>query len=333
MQRKSITVADIARQAQVSQATVSRVLTQKGIVKGDTYDRVIRAMDELGYQYTEAIRTVQPSGSLIIINIPSLENPFYGEIVKGAKSSAMRHGYHLLINEEHVNRNTVGKIIELIKKTRAVGIITLNHIDYDVLQKLSAATTVIQCCEHNEEIDLPYVTIDDLSASMNLTEYLLSMGRRRIAFVSGPERYKYARHRLKGYYSALEAAGITPNPALVIQLPDVTFELAVSAAMQLLNTDNPPDAFFTCSDVYAAAVLRAAHLAGCRVPQDVMVTGFDNIQFSAMSIPSLTTVNQPKTQLGFMACELLLEKTLSPTSPNKKVILETELILRESTSL
>ena len=180
---------------------------------------------------------------------------------------------------------------------------------------------------------MPYVSIDDLSAGRSVVEYLLSLGRRRIAFISGPIRYKYARQRLEGYHDALQAAGFEVDPHLIVQLPEVSYDLAISGAMQLLNTAEPPDAFYTTSDVYATAAIRAAYLAGARVPQDVMVTGFDNIEFSSMAIPSITTVNQPKMQLGFMACELLLEKISYPATPNKKVMLDTELIIRESTSI
>ena len=102
--------------------------------------------------------------------------------------------------------------------------------------------------------------------------------------------------------------------------------------MQLLRTAEPPDAFVTTSDVYAAAVIRAARQVGLRVPQDVMVTGFDNIEFSTVTTPSITTVDQPRIRLGLMACELLVEKIANPALPSKGVLLETELIVRESTS-
>lgn len=171
--------------AGVSSATVSRVLNHKGIVKGDTYDRVVAAVHELGGSFSERTE-VEPSGGLLIFNLPSLDNPFYSEIVRGAKTSATRHGYHLLINEEHINRNTMPRVLKLLHKTRAVGMVTTNHISPDILQKLASTVALVQCCEYDEELDLPYVSIDDLSASKNIVEHLLAMGRRRIAFISGP---------------------------------------------------------------------------------------------------------------------------------------------------
>ena len=211
--------------------------------------------------------------------------------------------------------------------------ITTNHISAEILRTLNDTVPIVQCCEYDETMDLPYVSVDDLTASKNVVEHLLKMGRRRIAFLSGPARYKYARARLRGYQEALRDAGLEPDAHLVVQFPEISYELAITSTMQLLRTANPPDAFFTTSDVYAASAVRAAHLVGLRIPQDVMVTGFDNIDFSSITTPSITTVSQPKLRLGLMACELLMEKIACPTIPNKGVLLETELILRESTAL
>lgn len=326
------TVSQIAEVAQVSPATVSRVLNHKGNVKGKTYARVIDALKQLNYPFLGDSEPSNKSGGLLLLNLPSFDNPFYSEIVSGAKTSAERHGYHLLINSSHINSSTLPSLLKLLTLTKAAGLITLNHIPPDILLKLNSALPLVQCCEYDQNLDLSYISIEDLNASRQMVEYLISIGRKRIAFICGPARYKYARHRLQGYKAALAAAGIPADPSLIVQLPEIRYDLAISSAMQMLNSSNPPDSFFTSSDVYAMAAIRAAHLAGRRVPQDVMVTGFDNIEFCSMTIPSITTVNQPKLQLGFMACELLLEKIAMPDSPNKKALLETELIIRESTA-
>jgi len=329
--RGNVTIAEIAADAGVSLATVSRVINRKDGIRGSTSSRVIASMNRLGYSLPEELKNSSSGNGLILFNIPSLNNPFYEEIIMGAKSSAARYGYHLLINKEHINRNTIQGIIDLVRRTRAAGIITANQVPTGVLQKLSRCTTVVQCCEFNQSVDLPYVTIDDASAAEDVIDYLFSAGKRRIALINGPEPYKYARCRLIGYESAFKKAGVPIDQGLMVQLPSLSYDLAVSACMQLLNSGNPPDSFFTCSDIYAAAAVRASHLSGYRVPQDIMVTGFDNVQLSAMVIPSITTVNQPKVQLGAMACELLMEKIADPESPNRKVVLKTELIIREST--
>ncbi len=329
--KKNATVSEIAKQAGVSPATVSRVVNHRGIVATETYDKVFAAMKALGCEPKAKTGTASSNSGILLLNVPSIANPFYSEVTQAAKTAAARHGYHLLITEELVTKDLLPTFLKLIKKTKAAGIITLSQMDPDVLQKLSETIPLVQCCEQTDEVDLPYVTIDDISASAILTEHLLSGDKKKVAFISGPERFKYSKHRLQGYKNALQKAGIPLNQHYIVQLPDVTFDLAVSAARQLLSSDNPPNAVFTCSDVYAAATIKAANSVGFRVPQDIIVSGFDNIPVSIMSVPSITTINQPKAQLGFVACELLLEKINNPDCPNKKMILSTELIVREST--
>ena len=304
MKKDLPTVAQLARAAGVSPATVSRVLNHKGIVKADTYNRVVAVLQANGYPFVEKAGRADPS-DVLMISLPSLDNPFYADIVRGAKSGATRHGYHLIINESHINHNTLPGILELVHSLRISGLITANHISADILHTLSSVVPLVQCCEYDESSDLPYVSVDDFAASKKATEYLLSQGCRRIAFLSGPSRYKYARWRLRGYEEALRTAGISPDQNLVVQFPEVSCELAV---------------------------IRAARQVGLRVPQDVMVTGFDNIEFSTVTTPSITTVDQPRIRLGLMACELLVEKIANPALPSKGVLLETELIVRESTS-
>ena len=331
MKKDLPTVAQLAQAAGVSPATVSRVLNHKGIVKADTYNRVVAVLQAKGYPFVEKAGRADPS-DVLMISLPSLDNPFYADIVRGAKSGATRHGYHLIINESHINHNTLPGILELVHSLRISGLITVNHISTDILHTLSNVVPLVQCCEYDESTDLPYVSVDDFAPSKKATDILLSRGCRRIAFLSGPSRYKYARWRLRGYEEALRAAGIAPDQNLVVQFPEVSCELAIASTMHLLRPAEPPDAFVTTSDVYAAAVIRAARQVGLRVPQDVMVTGFDNIEFSTVTTPSITTVDQPRIRMGLMACELLVEKISNPALPSKGVLLETELIVRESTS-
>lgn len=331
---KKITVSAIAAAAGVSPATVSRVMNQRNIVKGETYEKVILAMKKLGYSFSEPSLPNQsePSG-LILINIPSLNNPFYEAIIKGARIAVRRHGYTVLINEGHINWNTIDLFLKTIQKNNIVGLITMNHVESPLFKQLSEFTCVVQCCEYNEAANLPYVSINDVSAAEIAVEHLIGQGRKRIAFINGPLRYKYARGRLEGYRNALLNAGLPLQNEYIVQLPEINSDLAASAALQLLNLSTPPDAFFTISDVYGAAILRACYLSNKKVPDQVAVVGFDNLEISKSLIPSLSTVNQPKSQLGFMAAEILMEKLSNPNIPNKQILLETELIVRESSSL
>lgn len=131
---------------------------------------------------------------------------------------------------------------------------------------------------------------------------------------------------------AHEDAGIPAHQEYIVQLPEIDSDLATSAALQLLSLNTPPDGIFVVSDIYGAAALRACYLSGKKVPEQVAVVGFDNLETSKILIPSLTSVSQPKSQLGFLAAETLFEKLADPTIPSKKILLDTELIVRESSS-
>jgi LacI family repressor for deo operon, udp, cdd, tsx, nupC, and nupG len=332
--KKKSTYQRIASDAGVSIATVSRLLTGASRVKEETRRKVLETMARHGYDLDE-LQANRPNqnGGVIILNIPSLGNPFYSRIVEGAKVAAHRHGCQFLLNEEHINDSTFPHIMRLINAVEAVGIITTNHIPPTILTQLSEILPLVQCCEYDTDLKIPYVSIDDIAAAKATMEYLFSLGRRRIAFINGPGRYKYARHRLQGYLDSLKKAGIPPEPGFIIQLPDVNFDLAVSAVMQLLSTGARPDAFFCASDVYAAAVIKSCNRLGLNVPRDIMVVGFDNIEIASMLDPTITTVNQPRYQLGFSSCNLLMELIGSPKCSVRNILLETELIVRESTSL
>ena len=324
------TIADVGRLSGVSPATVSRVLNHKSIVKGETYERVLAAIRELGYPFNEYGAEAEPQNGPILFNLNSLDNPFFSEVVMSAKATASRYNHNLLINEEEIRRSNVQNIIDLARKINAAGMILTDTVDAYLLERLSDALPIVQCCECNEEMDISFVSINDVAASKSIMRHLIATGCRRIAFLGGHNNRKCVRHRLLGYQESLQEAGLYEDAGMKIMLSDHNFEMAVAGCMQLLGSSNPPDAFFAASDVFAFAAVRAAHLTGFRVPQDVKVTGFDNIRHAIMSVPSITTVNQPRTQLGSASCELLIEKIKFPDTPAKKMILETELILRES---
>ena len=207
----------------------------------------------------------------------------------------------------------------------------LNPLSEGEIAQLLKLAPVVQCSEFVETgQNTSYVGINDLLATEKVMNMILSSGRRKIAILSGPMRYKYARERKKGYLLALQAAGIPLLDNWVIQLPEIDFQMAYPVCIQLLNSEDRPDAIFTVSDVFAVAAIKAAQTLGLRVPQDVMVTGFDNVNFSEFMNPSITTVKQPKYQLGYIATETLIDQLEKKSTVAQHVILDTEVIARES---
>lgn len=333
---KKATVAAVAALAGVSPATVSRVLNNRDIVTEGTAARVREAARALGYTLPQAAPAPAPDpvpgSGLILLNFPTMANSFYDEVIKGARSSIRQHGYDAFMVESHINAETIAGLLALIDRYKAAGLITMNHLDTAIGQRLAAAVPMVQCSEYNEEIDTPYVSIDNVEAARVATAHLLSLGRRRIAFLNGPVRYTYARDRLRGYQLALAEAGIPYYDSYVISVPEINGDYAFSAAMQALTMPELPDAVLCASDEFDAPLLRACYQLGLRVPQDVAAVGFDNLYITRHLIPTFSTVSQPKVQLGFLAAEALFEKLTLPNAANKKTLLHTELIIRESSS-
>lgn len=328
---KKITVSQIAKKAEVSSATVSRVLNHRELVKESTILRVESAMRELGCKIEKTVTVARETQPLIVMNIPGIENVFYQEVIRGARVSAKAHGCHLIIHESHLNKGNMVDFCNLLRRVNAAGVILLNRLSVENLELIRNIAPLVQCCEYNEEAEYPYVSIDDVRAAEIATEYLLANGGHKTAMINGPLSFKYARKRQEGFMNALEKAQITIPRQWVVQIPEVNYDMAYAAVCRLLNADTHPNAFFTISDVFAAAVIRAAKRFHLHVPRDIIVVGFDNIEFSAMTTPSITTVNQPKFQMGYTACEMLLELMEDPYAEMRSLLLDTELVIREST--
>ena len=264
--------------------------------------------------------------------LPNLDNPFYSKIIKGIQVSAKGHGLEVLLYAEGNVDAHSRRLLDMLAMIQARGLILLSPVNrLDVLDELAGALPLVQCAEYNEESALPYVGVDDFAAARNATETLIRRGRRRIALINGPDRYKYARHRYLGYADALRHAGLTVDGALVANVTEMGFDSSLAVARQMLLASERPDAILAASDMYAAAVVKAATSEGIRIPDDLALIGFDNTYISQMSHPSVAAVSLPRFQLGYMACEVLSERIMNPASDEPRhFLLETELVLRDS---
>ena len=335
MRRKyPFSISEIAELAQVSSATVSRVLNNQDAVKPELYDKVCAALRSKGIEPSEVILQTASSGKLILFTLPFDFNSFFNEIVRGVKASAAQHGYQVLLLQEHINANTYPGFEKTIKNLKISGLITLNHINAGLMEKLVELLPVVQCCDYDlSSKSVSSVTLDDQKTAKTAVDYLFSLGRRRIAFMSGPLRYSDNFYRKEGYLQSLRANGVDPIPSWITHLPEVNYNMAFSSATQLLSQPVRPDAFVAISDLFACAIVNAARRLGLSIPEDVMVIGYDNVDYSMISSPTITTINTPKFQLGYTACEILVERMLNPNASVQHISLPSELIIRESTLL
>ena len=332
MNRTDIPYAKISEKTGVSVTTISRALKQPRLVKHSTLKEIYRAIEELGGILPDDATSVSSDIRILAI-IPCLENPFYTTIVQGIQDSANQNNCQLLIMGETLTQYNLPQILQMISQTDISGVVIMQKVDTQILELLKMRTQVIQCSEFNEAADVSYITIDNLEATKKVMRYIFTAGRRRVALVnSDPTHYTYARLRLQAYTESLEQAGIAVDPSYILTIPDGKFSATVAAVAAMLKRGTTPDAIFCSSDVMATAALRACMLGGYQVPKDIMIAGFDNIDISLMTTPSITTVNQPKYDMGFMACTQLLSMIANPKKETQKLILDTELVLRESTN-
>jgi len=334
MNNTKIPYSRIAEALDISVATVSRALKQPNLVKPETLRKIYAVIKELGGTVPET-RALDAGGSRRILAItPILTNPFYTDVLQGIRNAAKHNGCTLLILNETLNKSNIGSVLKLIAQTDISGVVLLQRVDDAILGQLSDRIAVVQCSEFNESGSVPCVTIDNLDATKKLMRYLISTGKKRIVLVNcDPDRYTYARLRLHGYREALSAAGIEQDPSMIITIPDGSFSATVSAVSAMLKSSEPPEAIFCVSDIMAAAALRACALEKLRVPEDIIVAGFDNTDISVMTTPNITTVSQPRFTIASMAITQLLSVIANPSQQPQRYLVDTELILRESTGV
>jgi DNA-binding LacI/PurR family transcriptional regulator len=325
------TIEEVAKAAGVSVATVSRVLNN-GQVSPKTRILVENAIRELNYEPNMLGRNLRRSESRMILTmIPNISNPFYSVIVEGIEDAARKNGYNILLcnTEADVEREKI--YLDLLKHKLADGIITMEPaIDIDVLKEVGKRYPVVQCCEYSEKINIPYIAIDNVTAAYKATKHLLTIGHKKIALINSDEKFMYARQRKEGYIKALQEFDIPVNEDWIMNA-GLSFESGQRMMKYLLSLKDKPSAVFAVSDILAIGALKTIKDEGLKVPQDIGVVGFDNIQFANMMNPTLTTIEQPRYQMGVEAAEMLIKRIKDKKQKVENVILDHQLIIREST--
>ena len=310
--RTKLSYQTIAERSGLSIATISRVFNRSQSVSDEKRARVIQALRELGVDPSTLDLRPQPRNNMLIFNVPK------------------RFGYNLVVNENPLGTD-LQSFIDLIRTSRAAGVILTNAIVPETVETIRQVVPVVTCCESATTAGVPYVTVDDESASENAVKYLISLGRRRIALINGPAEFKYSKERYKGYRNALVSHGFAIDDDIICAVgADMDYDIAVANVTRMLSQPGRPDAFFCISDVLACAAIKASLAAGLRVPQDVAVVGFDNIQFSRMMNPTITTVCQPFDQLGTLAVEMLVRVINGDDEHIESIHLGCELMIRSA---
>lgn len=325
---RRVTIADVARVAGVSTATVSKVINDRYGVAASTGAHVRGVIEDLGYVSSLGARSLRSLHTNVLGILVADFEPFSTELLKGASRAVHDTGYELLAySVGRAGQETAGwerRSLSQLHGTLIDGAILCTP----TIVEVPAGVAVVAVDPHTGPTALPTVDSDSFGGAKCATEHLLGLGHRRIAFIGGRDDLNSSRERERGYRAAMQDAGVEVDDALV-RFGDYTGEPAAGAVSEMLAEQNPPTAVFAANDLSAMGVLEAAAEADLRVPEDLSIVGFDNIPESALTTPALTTVEQPIQQMGERALTMLID-LLAGRQTEAHVRLPTRLVERGS---
>jgi LacI family transcriptional regulator len=328
------TIYDVARLAGVSTATVSRSLNGTGQIAPTTRLAIEAAVRQLGYQPNRIARSlVTKSTQTIALLLPEITNPFYGSLVSGIEQRTRELGYTMLLCTTEGDAGREETYLDLLRSKQVDGAL----VDGLVLPRERIARFIaegfpIVCLDRDVDSPaVPLVQVDNRRGARMATEHLLGLGHTRIAHVAGAPELQLSHERTDGYRTALRAAGLDPDPHLVV-VGCFTEDGGYEAARKLLADRPVPTAVFAANDLSAVGVLEAVAESGRRVPDDVSVIGFDDLRLAAYTTPPLTTIHQPAREIGERATSLLLDLMRGKKIRRHRHLLDPELVVRRSTA-
>jgi LacI family transcriptional regulator len=329
--KRAITIQDVAKAAGVSVSTVSRVLNEKDDVASDTQDRILAVIAELDYTSNLAARSMRSRRNHVIgLIMPDVASPYCIEVMNGVNRAIALLDYHLIV----YTNGDVRKYGTADQERQYVGLLNGSITDGVIVVTPEATdfatdAPVVVIDPNKESQSHPAVIATNRAGAMAVMSYLIGLGHRRIAHITGRLELVSAQRRLQGYKDGLAAANI-PLDEELIRVSDYTIETAAECTRALLSLDNPPTAVFAANDMSAMGVYQTAKDAGIRIPQDLSVVGFDNLHESTYLNPPLTTVDQFLSEMGAIATEMVVRLVKGENLERNIHRIQTKLVIRES---
>ncbi len=324
------TLKDIAKRANVSAMTVSRVVKNNGYVKSETRKRIEAAIEELDYRPNEIARSlVRSRTDNIFLIVPDIENPFFPEMIKGTEAVLREHGFKSIFadtdgrieNEKQVCDHALSRIVDGV-------ILYTPRSETAYLEFLAARIPLLVVDRRVASDTVDHIYYDNKPSAQKAVEYLIENGHRTIGLIGGPENVLANLRRKSGYLAAFRKHGITVRDDLMLS-SGFSFEDGAAAFRYFWNLAERPTAYFATNDVMALGFLQEAQEQGASVPTDFSIIGFDNIAISRLISPPLTTVNNPRRQMGALAAYRLL-KRLGRNVEIPEFDLSSDLVIRGS---
>ncbi len=330
-------INDVAEYAGVSLATVSRVINGKK-VKEETRKKVEEAVKKLNYTPNFMASSLQKTKSgMLLILVPEISNPYYSPILEGVEFTARNSGYNIILGSSYSSEEQLLDYLTLLNKKLVDGVILMEKVSKDkIMNKINDEKLykrIVQCSEYIEENNLPCITIDHKKAAYEAVNHLISIGKKDLYLFRMKKDFTYSVLRREGFLEALKDNGIEFKKENEIVLDELSIKEAFKQMNIVLNNRGLENAgIFAVSDVLGIGIIKALNIKNIKIPQEAAVVGFDNIDFSAVTEPSLTTISQPGYELGKEAVKYLFKVIEDDSIKPEKIILDHELIVRESTN-
>lgn len=331
--RTAVSVKDVASAAGVSVGTVSNVLNRPEKVSPATLEHVQRTIIELGFVRNDAARQLRAGTNRAIgMVVLDVRNPFFTDVARGVEERLTIHRRPLILGSSGQDADRESTYLDLFEEQRVSGLLItpVGKVLPRLRRLRERGTAVVVVDRRTGSREFSSVSVDDVRGGRLAGLHLAATGRERIAFVGGPADLTQVRHRLRGLRESVPAGG---RPVQHVETAAMDAEAGRAAAEALLQRGprERPDAIFAANDLVALGVLQALTLAGIRVPDDIAIVGYDDIDFAASAAIPLTSVRQPRAEMGKVATDLLLAAIDDPDARVRDIVLEPELVVRRST--
>lgn len=328
-------IKDIAEEAGVSIATVSRALRKPGLVRPETAQRITDAINKLAYTPNLIAASLRRQrADAVIVAVPDISNPFTSSFVQGIENIARENDIKVLLGLTEGRPDLLDRHYDMVTSKQADGMIVLDVNRPSIVARRKPgdpALPIVVACEYEGDIDLPRVRIDDIEAAALAARHIAELGHRAVAIISGPNNQRMSQDRQRGFRLGLRRCGVELDPLLVVK-GDYSIQSGVDAATRLLDTARPITAILCENDEMAVGAIYAVAMRGLSIPDDISVIGIDNLRFAEFANPGLTTIALPTTAIGEQAMRLMLDFTLEGETLTREVIMPHELIVRASTA-
>jgi LacI family transcriptional regulator len=335
--KNKATIKDIARLANVSHTTVSRALNDKSRIRNETKEKILAIVRQLNYQPNFIARglVMRRTRTLGLI-ITTIANPFYTELALGIESTARSLGYNIILSFTHSDLVIEKESIDMLRSKGVDGMIFSSaHMDDPNIVRLAEEEFPVVMVNRRTyhpmvKGKVDYVGVDNILGGHLAVEHLIKLGHQKIGVMGGSSESSVGFERLEGGKRAMEAYGMKPMTQYFLE-GDFLKKSGYQGGMRFLEMGDPPSAIFATNDYMALGVYQAFVEKGLKVPEDVAIVGFNDIEFTAMKGVELTTVGQKKYEMGALAVKALVEKIEGErTGPTKEIFLEPELVIRRS---